>query len=77
MLPMMSDRRIVVVLRGERLLKPKRRGRGADGIGIRGGKRAAKRSRSAGRVLKQPVTSTTLVVVAADVDRTRRIGKTL
>src|SRR6187402_2651663 len=26
MLPMMSDRRVVVVLRGERLLKPKRRG---------------------------------------------------
>src|SRR5215207_7868115 len=29
MLPMMSDRRVVVVLRGERLLKPKRRGKQA------------------------------------------------
>src|SRR5215831_7015591 len=29
-LPMMSDRRMVVVLRGEKLLKPKRRGRVAD-----------------------------------------------
>src|ERR1051326_5206752 len=29
-LPMMSDRRVVVVLRGERLLKPRRRGRSND-----------------------------------------------
>ncbi len=33
LLPMMSDRRVVVVLRGERLLKPKRRGRGAEEAG--------------------------------------------
>src|SRR3954465_2691978 len=30
LLPMMSDRRIVVVLRAEKLLKPKRRGKVAD-----------------------------------------------
>ena len=29
--PMMSDRRVVIVLRGERLLKPKRRGKAAEG----------------------------------------------
>src|SRR3982751_417322 len=32
MLPMMGDRRVVVVLRAERLLKPKRRGRQAEAI---------------------------------------------
>src|SRR5579872_1741795 len=30
MLPMMSDRRVVVVLRGEKLLKPKRRGKAME-----------------------------------------------
>src|SRR3954465_980269 len=30
MLPMMSDRRVVVVLRAERILKPKRRGKTAE-----------------------------------------------
>src|SRR5213595_3085363 len=30
LLPMMGDRRVVIVLRAERLLKPKRRGKAAD-----------------------------------------------
>ena len=32
-LPMMSDRRVVVVLRAEKLLKPKRKGQGRRGAG--------------------------------------------
>jgi DNA polymerase-3 subunit delta len=77
LLPMMSDRRIVVVLRGERLLKPKRRGRGADESGSDEASEPPSDLDLLDEYLKQPVTSTTLVVVAADVDRTRRIGKTL
>lgn len=77
LLPMMSDRRVVIVLRGERLLKPKRKGRAAD----EGGDEDAAEPPSDVDVLdeyvKNPAESTTLVIVAADVDRTRRIGKTL
>lgn len=72
MLPMMSDRRVVVVLRGERLLKPKRRGRADE---------SQTEEESAGdaealiEYLQRPEASTTLVVAAADVDRTRRLWK--
>ncbi|HEX5474920.1 MAG TPA: DNA polymerase III subunit delta [Vicinamibacterales bacterium] len=72
-LPMMSDRRVVVVLRAEKVLKPKRRGAAAaqeqDGDEQPG----------ALDVLEQyicaPEPSTTLVLVASDVDRSRRIWK--
>jgi len=77
LLPMMSDRRVVVVLRGERLLKPKRRGRGAEEAGGDEGGEPAGDLDLLDEYLKQPDPSTTLVLVAADVDRSRRIGKTL
>jgi DNA polymerase-3 subunit delta len=73
MLPMMSDRRVLVVLRGERLLKPKRRGR-VDEI-------ESSEDEPAGdadglvEYLQRPEPSTTLVVAASDVDRTRKIWK--
>ena len=83
MLPMMADRRVVLVLRGERLLKPKRRG----------GKAAAtNRDEDEGEdadaepksdldaltgYVENPSPSTTLVIVAADIDKTRRAGKAL
>src|SRR5689334_5716118 len=77
-LPMMSDRRVVVVLRGERLLKPKRRGRSND---IEDSADAADEPPSdldaLGDYVQTPVASTTLVIVASDVDRTRRAGKAL
>jgi len=73
MLPMMSDRRVVVVLRGERLLKPKRRGRADDSDA--GEEESAGDAEPLVEYLQRPEASTTLVVVATDVDRTRKIWK--
>ena len=77
-LPMMGDRRVVVVLRAERLLKPKRRGKAAEERGRRRttGSRPAT-STSWTRTCGSPEPMTTLVLVAADVDRTRRLYKSL
>jgi DNA polymerase-3 subunit delta len=73
MLPMMSDRRVVVVLRGERLLKPKRRGR-VDEIESSEDEPAGDADALV-EYLQRPEPSTTLVVAASDVDRTRKIWK--
>src|SRR4051812_15094722 len=73
--PMLGDRRVVLVLRAEKILKPKRRGKGDANV--------ADDDEPAGDVaileeyVKEPVPGTTLVFVAADVDRTRRLYKTL
>jgi DNA polymerase III subunit delta len=75
--PMLGDRRVVLVLRAEKILKPKRRGKGAEEA------IAAEDDEPAGDVevleayLKEPEPRTTLVLVASDVDRTRRLYKTL
>ena len=75
--PMLGDRRVVVVLRAEKILKPKRRGKGIEETP------SAEEDEPAGDVdlleayVKQPEPRTTLVLVAADVDRTRRLYKTL
>lgn len=77
-LPMMVDRRVVVVLRAERLLKPKRRGKAALE-----GEAAEEAGEPPGELdvleayIKDPVPQTTLVLVASDVDRTRKIYKTI
>ena len=81
LLPMMSDWRVVVVVRAERLLKPKRRGKAAE---------EAADAEDAGAdaeppsdldaltdYVQDPSPSTTLVLVAADIDRTRRAGKAI
>ena len=75
--PMLGDRRVVLVLRAEKIFKPKRRGKGIeDAIG-------SDDDEPAGDVdvleayLKAPEPRTTLVFVASDVDRTRRLYKTL
>jgi DNA polymerase III subunit delta len=83
MLPMMGDRRVVIVLRAERLLKPKRGG---------GKKPADVEDEYAGAgedaepptdldaltdYVQSPVPSTTLVLVSTDLDKTRKFGKTL
>ena len=76
LLPMMADWRVVVVLRAEKLLKPKRRGRTdeeaaeeeADGPGDLDALEA---------YVKDPEPRTVLVFVAADVDRSRRFYRAL
>ncbi len=75
-LPMMADRRVVVVLRAERLLKPKRRSKSDDGP-VEGEDEPAADTDVLDAYAKAPVPETTLVLVASDVDRTRRLYKTL
>jgi DNA polymerase-3 subunit delta len=78
--PMLGDRRIVFVLRAERLLKPKRASRTAE-IDVddadADGDEAAADVAPLEEYIASPSPSTTLVFVAADVDRTRRFTKRL
>jgi len=77
LLPMMSDRRIVVVLRAERLLKPKRRGREMDEDVEDGAGEPPSDLDALGDYVQDPVPSTTLVLVASDIDRARRASKAI
>lgn len=78
-LPMLGDRRVVVVLRAERFLKPKRRG-SAEGAetpeGVEGSE-APSDLAELEEYVKRPEPMTVLVFVAADVDRQRRIYKAM
>ena len=74
-LPMMSDRRVVIVLRAERILKPKRRG--GEGEIVAAGEEPPANTDVLDAYTKAPAPETTLVLVASDVDRTRRVYKTL
>jgi DNA polymerase-3 subunit delta len=74
--PMMSTRRIVLVLRAEKILKPKRRGK-SDDAGNDDGSGAGSDPDALEAYVKSPEPLTTLVFVAADVDRTRRLYKAL
>ena len=74
--PMLGDRRIVIVLRAERLLKPKRAAKAieivdldedADDVAIEFGPLED--------YLASPVSFSTVVFVAAGIDRTRRFTK--
>ena len=77
-LPMMADRRVVMVMRAEKLLKPKRRGKGAQAEAEDDADAEAPTELDVLEAyVKQPEPQTTLVLVAADVDRTRRLYKTL
>jgi DNA polymerase-3 subunit delta len=73
-LPMMSDRRIVVVVRGERLLKPKRRGRAVEETDGEDDEPAGDADPLI-EYLQRPEPATTLVIAASDVDRTRKLWK--
>jgi len=79
--PMLGDRRIVIVLRAERLLKPKRASRTADADGEdEAGAEDAGAPGDTGPLedyIASPVDSTTLVFVATEVDRSRRLTKQL
>jgi DNA polymerase III subunit delta len=79
-LPMMSDRRVVTVLRAEKLLKPKRRGKvavAAEDAPDDGDAETPTELDVLEAYLRDPSPQTILVLVASDVDRTRRVYKTL
>ena len=76
-MPMLGDRRVVIVLRAERLLKPKRKGKGLEET-VGGEEEEAPGDLDVlEEYVKRPEPYTTLVLVAADVDRQRKIYKAL
>src|SRR6186713_1495363 len=79
-LPMLGDRRVVIVLRAERILKPKRRGKATEGEddAVEGIAEEAPSDLDAlAEYANRPEPQTVLVFVAADVDRQRKLYKTL
>jgi DNA polymerase-3 subunit delta len=76
-LPMMGDRRVIVVLRAEKILKPKRRGKTADEDALEDDAEPPGDIDVLEAYVRSPEPRTTLVFVAADVDRTRRLYKAL
>jgi DNA polymerase III subunit delta len=72
---MLGDRRVVLVLRAERLLNPKRRGKG-DGEGGEDGDEASPMDALIDYV-REPEPSTTLVFVATDANRSLKLYKAL
>jgi len=81
--PMLGDRRIVIVLRAERFLKPKRGGKSADAADATDEPPAEDAEGSAldttplEDYLDRPAPTSVLVFVAAAIDRTRRLTKRL
>jgi DNA polymerase-3 subunit delta len=77
-LPMLGDRRVVVVLRAERILKPKRRAK-SDTVEDAAGDDAEPLTDLdvLEAYVKRPEARTVLVLVAADVDRQRKLYKAL
>lgn len=75
-LPMMGDRRVIVVLRAEKLLKPKRRGKDVEENDEDQGPGAGSAD-VLDAYVKRPEPRTTLVFVATDVDRSRKLYKSL
>lgn len=77
--PMLGDRRIVIVMRAERLLKPKRASKAAEieDIDTVGEEPAAIDLSALEEYVDKPVASTSVVFVATDVDRSRRFTKRL
>jgi DNA polymerase-3 subunit delta len=78
-LPMLGDRRVVVVLRAEKILKPKRRGKvvESDEAGDDGDEEPPSDLDALEDYVLRPEPLTTLVLVAADADRQRKVYKAL
>ena len=76
-LPMLGDRRVVIVLRAERILKPKRRGKDAEDEAEDGDDEPPSDLDALEAYVKDPERGTTLVFVASDVDRQRKVYKAL
>ena len=77
LLPMIASHRVVVVLRAERILKPKRRGKAEEGQSPEDDETGAIESDALEAYVKKPEPTTVLVFVAAEVDHTRRLYKQL
>ncbi len=73
-LPMMAERRVIVVLRAERILKPKRRGKDEEPDDV---EEPPGDTDVLEAYVKRPEPLTTLVLVASDVDRSRRLYKAI
>jgi DNA polymerase-3 subunit delta len=81
-LPMLGDRRLVIVMRAERLLKPKRAAKaGSEDVtedeGLSDEESTAADFTPLEEYLASPSSFATLVFVATEVDRTRRFTKKL
>jgi DNA polymerase III delta subunit len=81
-LPMLGDRRIVIVLRAEKFLKPKRAAKKTDGDAAEAPVGSDEPESAIDlapleEYVKAPVPSATVVFVASDIDRTRRVTKAL
>jgi DNA polymerase-3 subunit delta len=76
LLPMMAERRVVIVLRAEKLLKPRRRGKAVEDAEEEEDEPAVDADALEAYV-KSPDPQTSLVFVASDVDRSRRLYKNL
>jgi DNA polymerase-3 subunit delta len=80
-LPMLGDRRIVIVMRAERLLKPKRASKAgdeeADDESSEDGESASTDLEALEAYVADPAGFGTLVFVTTDVDRARRFTKKL
>jgi DNA polymerase-3 subunit delta len=75
-LPMMGDRRVVIVLRAEKILKPRRRGK-SDEDGDDDGAEGAGEVDVLTEYVRRPEPRSTLVFVASDVDRSKKLFKAL
>ncbi len=75
--PMLGDRRVVLVLRAEKILKPKRRGKDVEEEIANDDDEPLGDVDVLEAYLRAPEPKTTLAFVAADVDRSRRLYKTL
>ncbi len=75
-LPMLGDRRAVVVLRADRLLKPPRK-KADDEEDEAGDTEPALSADALLAYVTKPEPMTTLVLVADDIDRSRKLGKAL
>src|SRR6516162_92485 len=77
MLPMLGERRVVVVLRAEKILKPRRAGKRSESTeaGDDEGVEPPGDIDALTDYVQSPIASTTLVLVSTDLDKTRRVGK--
>lgn len=76
-LPMLGDRRVIVVLRADPLLKPKRKKADEDEEEAAGADEPAISADALTAYVTKPEPLTTLVLVADDIDRSRKLGKAL